>query len=1402
MTDFGSVEIDVSLNLTPMKRDAQQAIADVRQAIKTIESRPAVLGFRTDRATAAIKALGGFAGTIARQIEELRPELYVDPAQATRAAKAVEQAYREAALVINNLDPEFVVENARSLRAAQAVEDAFEQTAGMIGGFNPNFLVDVSRAVRDADAVDDAFEQAARAISGYQPEFDTRQQRALDDAEAISDAFEASARMIAGLDPLFNVRVSDGLGNIALLSSRARAAASSIRGLFPKLDVNTSAAEAKVRDLDRTVRRLIGVVAGAQIGQAFTRLTGGIAGFAIQAVGQIENLETGLKGLNQELVGASPATDQFLKDLKSIALQSTISFDTLASSAQKFRATFGAGFDNTGLVQTLGDVNSLLGGSTNTFDRAALALTQISAKGVQLEEINQLREALPGFDALGAIAEARGISVAETFKLIEKRGVTGAEGIEILVKAMEEFPGAAGAMARQAQTLTGSIENLRTVVSFAAASAFGPFGVAVAAAVGVLRGASVEGGAIAAILTNVNDVFTDTISDSLPLLIPAITSLGEAFVILLEGLAPLATRLGPQIAALMPQLAETVPPLTDVFIQLVEATLPLAEIVLPALVVSLEALATVLEMLGPALPVVVTGLIALKVASMAIGLPMGDLTRQLARIPASASLVGPSLSIAAAGVGAFAAATQDGAAQVAGFAAAAGGIAAGFATGGPIGGAVAAAGAFIGLAAGQFANAKREAEEFAAQASALATILRDELGAAAAGLDFSTLIDNAVISDAIFGSIDTDLLNTALGRGIDLEGIIGQFEAIDTSTLDGYREANLLARELRETVAGQGVSDDKGFFGTETSDAQELVSALRDIGVQAAAAQAALVAEDISRITTLRASDPEAGRSAAIQFIKDLGGVSAAVRSQPGILESLFGDDISSPEKYAAILNEVGQTVMNVGGIAENESRRFATLSEQGQEAFIEMKLLEAAIADVEFELRLLGFSAEQVDLLAGLDKDQIEDVRDSIADLRTEFSDFASEIVGAILPDLSGTISILRDAFAAAQEGIDLPEGVEAPEFVLTVRAVIDQFEINQTSARGITDQFQALVDASADNLVFDIGALIRTGDTLGAQQLLDELVPGGVINIPLVAEFEAATAENSAARAAFVEEWTSIAQTIAPILGNAIALDLALVLGIPYETAVKLLVKPDDITDVTDNLNPEINANLVSDGSIDNLPFDVAIKAALDAQNALPINLPTEVSIRARLTYASIIARDRDGIAGADGMILEGAGLVKSYLNGGIAMAERYANGGEAHVAQIAQAQVPFRIWAEPETGGEAYIPLSPMKRARSEEILGIVANKFGKELSEIGTLDALRNSPAIQVFQRSGPDPAMLGEMRAMTNRMDSMIGRFVGLASALAQMPPITVVAAGGSPENAASKIFWGQRKRLASAGVLR
>ncbi|WP_433445725.1 hypothetical protein [Nonomuraea sp. CA-141351] len=77
---------------------------------------------------------------------------------------------------------------------------------------------------------------------------------------------------------------------------------------------------------------------------------------------------------------------------------------------------------------------------------------------------------------------------------------------------------------------------------------------------------------------------------------------------------------------------------------------------------------------------------------------------------------------------------------------------------------------------------------------------------------------------------------------------------------------------------------------------------------------------------------------------------------------------------------------------------------------------------------------------------------------------------------------------------------------------------------------------------------------------------------------------------------------------------------------------------------------------------------------------------------------------------------GGILTYANGGI---RHFAGGGEHHVAQIASANT-IRMWAEPETQGEAYIPLAASKRARSEDILSEVADRFGgMYLRPMGTL-----------------------------------------------------------------------------------
>jgi hypothetical protein len=68
-------------------------------------------------------------------------------------------------------------------------------------------------------------------------------------------------------------------------------------------------------------------------------------------------------------------------------------------------------------------------------------------------------------------------------------------------------------------------------------------------------------------------------------------------------------------------------------------------------------------------------------------------------------------------------------------------------------------------------------------------------------------------------------------------------------------------------------------------------------------------------------------------------------------------------------------------------------------------------------------------------------------------------------------------------------------------------------------------------------------------------------------------------------------------------------------------------------------------------------------------------------------------------------------SKANGGIV--DFFANGGvkEKHNAQIAKAG-DWRVWAEPETGGEAYIPLGRNKRNQALPVMAEVARRFGMD------------------------------------------------------------------------------------------
>jgi TP901 family phage tail tape measure protein len=141
------------------------------------------------------------------------------------------------------------------------------------------------------------------------------------------------------------------------------------------------------------------------------------------------------------------------------------------------------------------------------------------------------------------------------------------------------------------------------------------------------------------------------------------------------------------------------------------------------------------------------------------------------------------------------------------------------------------------------------------------------------------------------------------------------------------------------------------------------------------------------------------------------------------------------------------------------------------------------------------------------------------------------------------------------------------------------------------------------------------------------------------------------------------------------------------------------------------------------------------------------------------------------------------------------RFANGSEDHRAQIAQAGA-MRLWAEPETGGEAYIPLAASKRGRSTAILSKVAQKFGYSLNAYAgggffgeAADFLRGP--VKYVKNAASDvirDKFTGRNGGMWDMMREFPRMLIGPLADYAKNKLATVLggASGGSP---AGKLGW-------------
>jgi len=124
--------------------------------------------------------------------------------------------------------------------------------------------------------------------------------------------------------------------------------------------------------------------------------------------------------------------------------------------------------------------------------------------------------------------------------------------------------------------------------------------------------------------------------------------------------------------------------------------------------------------------------------------------------------------------------------------------------------------------------------------------------------------------------------------------------------------------------------------------------------------------------------------------------------------------------------------------------------------------------------------------------------------------------------------------------------------------------------------------------------------------------------------------------------------------------------------------------------------------------MPSEKEIKIIAETQTALKTldNFITTASGRRINIPLFLTPQAQQGIKDNAWMYQADGGKVNFYGDGG----------REDHIAQFARAGTT-RVWAEPETGGEWYIPAAPAKRGRSTQVLAEAADEFGYTLTPKG-------------------------------------------------------------------------------------
>lgn len=256
--------------------------------------------------------------------------------------------------------------------------------------------------------------------------------------------------------------------------------------------------------------------------------------------------------------------------------------------------------------------------------------------------------------------------------------------------------------------------------------------------------------------------------------------------------------------------------------------------------------------------------------------------------------------------------------------------------------------------------------------------------------------------------------------------------------------------------------------------------------------------------------------------------------------------------------------------------------------------------------------------------------------------------------------------------------------------------------SNRGV----EAAIDSATESLERNGATLDETTAAGRANgQALDDLAAAGMRQIEVLAAQGASTGELAERSAYLSQSYVDAATSMGMSEDQAWQLADAF-FAIPAEVSTTVEVpgaldaaaQAADVKAKLDALPPETLAQIVSLWNSGQYDAAMAALAAADGRVAT-----TYIDTYHR-TFVSV-QQQAGSIIGPGGITQADGGIVEFYRNGGVRR-------DPPHVAQLVPAG-SWRMFGEPETGGEAYLPLGWNKRAQSLPVLEEVASRFGYAL-----------------------------------------------------------------------------------------